>query len=139
MSDSDLKLRIEGPDADGLADELSLFLETEFGTRPTRRRDEERAQRTAVLRGDPLALVAVALAIPGTILAASDLARRLELRQKAEKLIAWARGKTAADGGTRVEVIDGNGRARPLDQIEASEVLEIAVTITARVTRRTDR
>lgn len=131
MRDSDLKFRIEGPDAERLAVELGELVESELGGRAERRPDAP--PRDAVVRGDPLAVAAVVLAIPGALLAGADLARRLELKEKVGRLTAWARERA---GGHRVEVIDADGRGRPLDETEAAEVIEIAVTIHARVTRR---
>ena len=136
MSDSDLELRIEGPDAERLADELAELLEAELDTRP-RRRKETPAQSSAgpVMRGDPLTVVAVVLAIPGAVLAAQDLARRLEVKKKADRLLAWVRGKAGEGAKNRIELVDSRKRTLRLDRADGSEVIEIATEVTVRVTR----
>ncbi len=137
MTDSSLRLYVDGPDAERLAGELSQVIEREFDARP-RRELPSPPGAGAARGGDPVALAALVLAIPGAILAAADLAQRIKLREKVDRLIAWAKEKAGAGTPNRVEIIDAEGRAKRLDEAEVAEVIEIAVVL-ARITRRKER
>ena len=136
MPESDLELRVEGPDAERIAAELAQVLEAELGTRP-QRSSPGAPPSPALTRGtDPLAVAAIVLAVPGALLAATDLAQRLELKAKIDRLLAWVRGKVPEGTPNRIEVVDEDGRARRLDQAGAEEVMEIAFQLSVRVSRR---
>jgi hypothetical protein len=133
---SEVELRISGPDAEALAAELAALVDDEFGTRPPVRPIRSSAPPGEVMRSaDPVAVAALVLAVPGALLAASDLARRMEVSQKIGRLLEWARRKTPESTSNRLEIVDGDGRARRLDRVDSAEVIEIAVSVTVRVRR----
>ncbi len=133
----DLQMRIEGPDAERLAAELAEVLEAEFGTPPQRR--PIGALQDLNRDADSLAVVAIVLAVPGSLLAAANLAQRLELKTKIDRLLAWVRGKAPDGTPNRIEVLNGDGRAQRLDQAETEDVVDIAVQLSVRVSQRKRR
>ena len=128
-SPDDLRLRVDSPDAERLAADLTDFLAATFDAKARRVANPPPSGR--VLRGDPMVLAALILAIPGAVLAASDLVQRLELKEKIDHLLEWARRKRSEDG-SRIELLDADDHALPLDTATSEEVLEITVRIVRR-------
>ena len=65
------------------------------------------------------------LSIPGALLAAMDLAERLKLKQKVDRLIALAR-REWREHGTRIWLRRRNATPLALDEIEPAAVLDAA-------------
>lgn len=131
-----LKFRIEGPEASALAAEIREILESELATSVTERAEvpDPRGQITRSV--DPLALSALVLAVPGAILAAADLAQRLELKPRVDRLLQRLRTRTAARPGNRVEILDSEGRGRVVDGLGSDELLEISIQLSIQVRRQ---
>jgi hypothetical protein len=64
------------------------------------------------------------LAIPGALLATLDLVKRMELKPKVERLLAWVRRRRSEDPTIEVTLRLGDGRALRLDAAGAAEVLD---------------
>jgi hypothetical protein len=127
MSASLLNLRVEGPDAARVADELAAFIEAEFGTRPTPVAPPGPAGPGAEpVRGDPWAVAAVLLAVPPTVLATWDLAQRLKLKARVERLLAWVKDKCRGVEARSITLTSPKPRAVRLDHVEVSVVIELA-------------
>ena len=135
----ELQFRIEGPDARNLAGELREILESELATPVTSRTESSPAGGSAMRSGDPLTVAALVLSLPGALLAAADLAQRLELKEKADRLLQRLRNRTAKSLGHRVEVVDAEGRGRSVETLDSDELLEISIELRVQVRRRVDR
>lgn len=116
-------LEIRGQNAAQAEQELQALFEAELGERAARLEAPAAAERGAT-RSDPVAVAALILAIPSAILATMDLAQRLKLKQRVDRLLDWARSKRAADPGIELTLVTSDGRALPLDRAEAGEVLD---------------
>ncbi len=129
MPGSELEILIEGAGAEELAAELGDFLKDELGVGPRRRRSSPSPTISpgATTRGvDPIGALGLVLAIPSGILAISDLAKRLETREKLDRLLAWLRRRKREAPGTRVELRPGSsGRARTLEESGTDTVLKM--------------
>lgn len=117
---SDLRLRVEGPNAETIAAEVAVAVEAELGTAPARTAVAPRSGERE--RADPVAVAALVIAIPGAVLQAMDLAERVRLREKLERLLGRLR---ALGGGAEVRVetpggLKGVGQATADDLIEAA-------------------
>lgn len=126
MPDSDLEFRIEGPDASAAAHELADFLEARFGERPMRIVPESAAgPESERAKTDPLAVVAVILAMPSAVLAATDLAKRLGIKQKAEDLISGLRDIVTRHLEIRIYV-SRKGRSIRADRAHSADIIQLA-------------
>ncbi|MEM9294024.1 MAG: hypothetical protein AAGD01_20265 [Acidobacteriota bacterium] len=120
---------ISGPDAEAVAGELAAWFEEQLDHRP-RRVQESPAGKVPgtqhITRSggvDPVALTTLILAIPPSLLATMELAERLELKRKAERLGEWAKEAAYRFPGTEVRLERGNRIVR-LDQAAPPEILE---------------
>ncbi len=80
-------------------------------------------------KGDPIAIAALVLAIPGGILATWDLVQRLQLKQKLETLIAWAKDKLRRDPKSNISIHLPNGIVLRLDQLSPQQVLDLVTEL----------
>ncbi len=119
---ADLEFHIEGEQAETTAVELQALIGEQFGresrrvSAPTSGREREKS--------DPLAVAAVILAVPPAILATVELAERLAIKDKAQRLIDFARSRHRQHG-TRIWLKRAN-RIEPLllDEAKLSELLD---------------
>lgn len=94
-----ITITIAGPNAPALAAEVEEFLADALGT------DAERlppSQDQAIQRGDPLAVAALVLAVPGAITATLDLAARAQLAKRIDQLLDRLRGRAAPADSVRL-------------------------------------
>lgn len=134
MSDSvppDLDFHLEGVGAGELVHEFASLLEEELETRPERRLGTP--PPPAIMRTDLLTAATFILALPSAVLAAIQLAERLELKKKIDRILDWAR-RVRSSKGVRVRMVDRAGRRLPLDRASSDEVIEFAVRIHVEVT-----
>lgn len=83
---SQFKLHISGEKADIVAEKIAAIVEDNLQTRPTIQQVHK--QERHGMRGvDPVALAALILAIPATILATMDVLERMRKKSQAEKLL----------------------------------------------------
>jgi len=114
----DISLRIEGPGGERLADSLDRFLKREFQV-------ESATQSLPALKsseGDrnidrKLAIAAIVLALPGFINDTSELAERLEAKQRVEKLIQQIQSENQENNKVWIEV-DGKPFLPSQDNLE---------------------
>lgn len=115
-------IHIAGPNAEALAAELESFFVEALGAVPERRLPPEDREAK---RGDPVAIAALVLAVPGAIVATLDLAARARLGERIDQLLTRLRGTAAPDD--RVSLVSGTtppldlttaGRDAVLDRLE---------------------
>ncbi|EDM77956.1 hypothetical protein PPSIR1_19144 [Plesiocystis pacifica SIR-1] len=122
---STLRIRVTGPGADKLAKELAERFADNFGEEVVLAPEHAAAQNT--VRGDPVAVAALILSIPGAVLATIDLAERMKVAAKWRALQGWVRGRL--ESGQAVE-IDGLGvEPKALTEAEVSEVVDAAIEL----------
>lgn len=120
---SDLEFHIEGPGASSVAEELASLLESEFGERPRRsERGGSSGSDEHQEKVDPTALAALAvvLALPGAIKNTLDLAQRLKLKQKLDRLIEWVKQRPEI----RITIVSGRGPSIRLDRATPAQIME---------------
>ncbi len=125
MDRESLEFQFDGPDASGDADALADFLRVEFADWAARivQRPASQVAQPAT-RGDGLAILALLLALPGSLKNAFDLAERIQLKARFDRLIAWARERRAAGRQVPKIVLPRNQRTVPLDEVRLDEVLD---------------
>ncbi|WP_413205736.1 hypothetical protein [Rhodospirillum sp. A1_3_36] len=82
------RLHISGPQAERLAADVVAVLEEVLGTPPERL---PRPASAGIRRGDPIAIAALVLAIPGAVVATLDLAARAKLAERLGRLLTRLR------------------------------------------------
>ena len=120
---ADVRLHLEGGDAEAAAAEIEAFVAEAFGRR-VERGPVGRARGAAGERTDPVAVAGLVLAIPGAALAAMDLAERVRLREKVGRLIALA-GRLRRERGVVARVATGRG-LEELAGLDADRVIAAA-------------
>ena len=125
MDRESLEFQFGGPDARDDAESLADFLRSDFADWPTRIVERPAAQAgQPTMRGDTLAILALLLALPGALKNAFDLAERIQLKAKFDRLLAWARQRRAAGRRVPTVVLPRTQRTVPLDEVRVEEVLD---------------
>lgn len=117
---------IEGPDGDETARELFDLLRAEFGVRPERMDRETRRRSDPDGMADPVAVVALIIAIPLAVLLPADPDQNDSVVEKLEKVVAWARDKKDRFPEDRFAVELSDGNVQPLDEISVDKMIEEA-------------
>ncbi len=120
----DLRIVVDGDDAEHVANELSAILTDGEPAGTIVRSVNASAPDSARKVIDPVALTGVILAIPGSVLAALDIVDRLRKRGKAAQLVAAAK-RFRSEKRVSISVAGPDGTTWSLDQLEADDVLEI--------------
>ena len=87
----------------------------------------EKAPSTEVERVDPLTVIAVVsliLSVPPAIQSSWDLAQRIKLKEKIDRLIARAKARSAQGKIIPTVVLPHEGRAVPSDQAAPQQLLD---------------
>jgi hypothetical protein len=115
-----------GPAAEADARELADFLAGEFPDWPTHVGPGRVVPTAPGTRGDAttLAIIALVLALPGSIKNAIDLADRLKLKTKLERLIDWAKARRERRLTNPSIALPPHGASVPLDQVKPEQVLQ---------------
>ena len=126
MDRGSLEFQFDGPSAQDDADALAGFLRSQFADWPTQivQRPETPADQPTMRGTGVVAVLALLLAVPGALKNAYDLAERIQLKAKFERLIAWARGRRAEGRRVPTLVLPRTQRTVPLDEIRLDEVLD---------------
>ena len=119
---ADVRLHLEGGDAEAAAAEIEAFVQEAFGRR-VERGPVGRAGGGGE-KADPVAVAGLVLSIPGAALAAMDLAERVRLREKVGRLIALA-GRLRRERGVVARVATGRG-LEELAGLDADRVIAAA-------------
>jgi hypothetical protein len=122
---SDLKFHLQGSQTDATAAALEMFFAETFCETARRENLPMPAPGETQKVVDPIAVAGLVLSIPGALLAAMDLAQRLQLKEKVERLIALAR-REWREHGTRIWLQRRNATPLALDEIEPADVLDAA-------------
>lgn len=122
---SDLKFHLQGPQSGATAAALETFFAETFDAKARRENPRIPPSGETEKAADPIAVAALILSIPGALLATVDLAERLQLKQKVERLIALAR-REWREHGTRIWLQRRNAAPLALDEIEPADVLDAA-------------
>lgn len=122
----DLQFHLQGPQTDVTAAALEAFFAETFSER-VRRESPPTVSSGTEKAIDPVtvAVAALILNIPNALLATANLAERLQLKQKVERLIALAR-REWREHGTRIWLQRRNATPLALDEIEPADVLDAA-------------
>jgi len=120
---SDLEFHLQGAQAATTAAALETFFAETFGAEAHRESPPPHAIGGAEKAADPIAVATMVLSIPGALLATVDLAERLKLKQKVERLIALAR-REWREHGTRIWLRRRNATPLALDEIEPAAILD---------------
>ena len=126
---ADIRFYVEGSDASEVARALEDHFEQEFGARPKRRSaPQPRPAPGQPERGDPVAVAALILSIPAAVLATMDLAERVQLKAKIERLVVFMREELKGRSGSVVLEVP-SGRRLKIDQASAAEIMDAANAI----------
>lgn len=130
MSEPQLQFHFRDSDSRGAADELAQFLANELPD--WQPRVEEQVLSGEARKTDPLTIIALILSIPPAIQSAWDLAQRIKLKEKIDKLISWAKDRSASGKVNPSVVLLPEGKAVPLHEAAPQQILDsIAAQATA--------
>ncbi len=103
---------IAGPNAEALATEIEAFVAEALATSAERCSLQE---PRGLQRGDPVAIAALVLAIPGAITATLDIVSRARLAERIDRLLKRLRGTASPEDSVHL----ASGTASSLDLISA--------------------
>ena len=118
MSLPQLRLLITGNDADAAVVVRALQPDVEVSIQPARLADG-----TVRRSLDPIALAGLIVAIPGAVLAVTDLADRIRKRRRAKTLIGTIK-TIEVEKRVRVDLVTDQG-SRALESISVDELLDL--------------
>lgn len=124
MTQHSIEFHFQGKARDTLAEELSDLLADTFDDWSQHTTDKE-ATPAGIDKSDPVAVAALVLAIPAALLATWDLAKRMQLKEKVDRLIHWAREKTKKAPKTRMTIHLPNGIVVSLNEVKPEEFLDM--------------
>ncbi len=119
-----IEFQFQGTAREALAEDLGHLLVDNFADWT-----QSKADKSPVSRGDdksdPVAITALILAVPGTVLVTWDLAKRMQLKEKVDRLITWAQEtcKTEPQSDTTIHLSDGS--VVPLEQMKPEQFLDM--------------
>lgn len=113
MTQHSIEFQFQGEARDALARELGNLLADTLADWP---------QHTTDKATTPTALI---LAVPGAVLATWDLAKRIQLKEKVDRLINWAKEKATTAPQTRMTIHLPNGIVVALDQVKPEDLLDV--------------
>ena len=119
-----IEFQFQGTAREALAEELGHLLVDNFADWT-----QSKAAKPPVSRGDdksdPVAITALIIAVPATVLATWDLAKRMQLKEKVDRLITWAQEtfKKEPQSGTTIHLSDGS--VVPLEQMKPEQFLDM--------------
>jgi hypothetical protein len=125
MSEPQLQFHFKGSESRDAANELAQLLRDELPDWQSQL--AEKAPSTEVERVDPLTVIAVMsliLSVPPAIQSSWDLAQRIKLKEKIDRLIAWAKARSAQGKIIPTVVLPHEGSAVPLDQAAPQQLLD---------------
>lgn len=123
-------LEISGPGAEVIAAELAVWWKAEMGGELRPVAESPAGSEEGTRTGDPVAVaslvvsvVALAVSLPGGVLATADLAKRVEVGKKLARLADWVRGKRKEEPKLRIAVVSEAGRSVDV-AADAAQVIE---------------
>jgi hypothetical protein len=121
----ELELYFDGQAAETDARDLGDFLAREFPDWPARVGPVPAGSAAPGTRGagTALAIIALVVALPSSIKSTLDLADRMKLKSKLERLVAWAKERRSRRAKNPVIALPPHGVAVPLDQAKPEQLL----------------
>lgn len=121
-----LEFTFSGPDAQADAEALGVFLAREFPDWRTHRPSTPAPTQGTGRRDLPIAIpiLALILTAPAALKHSLDLADRLKLQSKFDRLIAWAKERRAQASRNPFLAVPPSGASVPLAQAKPEQLLE---------------
>ena len=130
MAQHSIEFQFQGEGREAEAKELEALLADTFADWP-QHVTEKTSIPTSSNKSDPVAVAALILSIPAALLATWDLAQRIRLKEKVDRLINWAKekAKNTPAGHPNLPIHPTvhlpDGRVLPLDQLKPEELLDV--------------
>jgi hypothetical protein len=119
-----IEFRFDGPESKSCADDLALFIQAEFPNYSTKLQSSTNSGAVGTKgAGTTIAIIALILAAPGAFKNAIDIADRLELKKKMDRLIDWARNRRANGNTTPRVILPENGQDLPLEETGVDQLV----------------
>ena len=127
MADADIQLVVEGPEAKELAGELAGLILEQFEHRasPVPVADGGGAAPGKKIDPNTVALAAFVLSMPGYVLAAVDLVKRLKKKPKAEKFLEGANAAMDERPGSEISVRKPDGTLVRVRNVDADTLVDL--------------
>jgi len=122
MSEPQLQFHFRGSDSREAAEELAQFLRNELPD--WQQRVEEPVVSGERHKVDPFTIIALILSVPPAIQSTWDLAQRIKLKEKVDRLIGWAKGRSARHEVSPSVILPPDGQAVPLDKAVPQQILD---------------
>jgi len=121
---SDFKIHVQGPDAQKVAAGLSDLIEKQLGERPDQ--EAQGTARTDVKSIDPVALAAVILSVPATLLTVRDLLSRAKKKKDVDGFIRQAIEYHSQNPDSEIRITLPDGSSVNLQKADSTRLLDAA-------------
>jgi hypothetical protein len=126
MPKQDFQFTFDGPEAQANAQALNAFLKTEFSDWSTQIAPVQPPPSAPDKRDAALfvAIIALIVALPSGIKDGIDLADRIQLKPRLDRLIAWAKERRAQRLRNPFVAVPPQNTPIPLDQAKPEQLLD---------------
>ena len=126
MTQHSIEFQFQGEARDALARELGNLLADTLADWPQHTTDKATTPTGShKIDAVSVAVAALILAVPGAVLATWDLAKRIQLKEKVDRLINWDKEKATTAPQTRMTIHLPNGIVVALDQVKPEDLLNV--------------
>ncbi len=134
MGNQEIEFRFEGPEAEADANALAGFLAGESPDWPAHVGRSQSPPKPPGTRdaGLTVAIIALIVALPSGLNDGLDLVERLKLKSKFERLIAWAKERSARHQRNPFISLPPHGASVPLDQVKPEQLLDAVAALATR-------
>ncbi len=115
----DIEITLKGENAEAFAARMASEFATIFGEELVPCAPEAEATGTKGL--ETLAIIAVVLGVPRSILATMELADRIRTGDNWKRFVAWVKTER---GDTKVEVTPRDGNAQAIEELHPAKILD---------------
>ncbi len=124
MDEEKISFLIEGEDAEIAAKEIGEIINEQFGYQPEVKISNGPTETPDKKIIDPVALSALILAIPGTVLTVLDITDRIRKRKKAAEIKKQIQNRVITKREVTVKIIDQKGIVKEFNSVDSIEYLE---------------
>jgi hypothetical protein len=128
MNQKEFSFLVEGKDAKSCTDEIKAIFKEEFDIEPEILADKPFNQKNGIkLTGvEIVAVAALLLAIPGALLAVSDLIDKIRKKEKLDRSIKRIQKDIVERHEVTVKIIYPDGTIKLLNRVDTNEMFELS-------------
>ena len=124
MNKQEIVFCVEGQDAEAGADEIKKIINDVFEYAPQVSVEKEKTRQGNTRGFDPVAVSALVLAIPGTILAVAGLADRMKKKKQLDGALKKIKTQVVEKDKVTVKITYPDGTVKEISTVDSVEILD---------------